>query len=239
LREEGVEVEGGALAEEAELTNERWLTAVRLGRPYVVWKYAATLDGRVAARDGTSRWITGAQARADVHRLRAASDCVIAGLGTVLADDPHLTARDGDGALAPAQPLRVVVDTHGRTPANARVRDGAAPTLIATAAGYGRGADGRVDLAALLGALYRDGRQLALLEGGPTLAGGFVRAGLVDRVVGYVAPALLGAGASVLAGAGVETIADACRMELVDVRRFGVDVRLTARRTRTGTGRGA
>jgi diaminohydroxyphosphoribosylaminopyrimidine deaminase / 5-amino-6-(5-phosphoribosylamino)uracil reductase len=129
-----------------------------------------------------------------------------------------------------------VVDTHGRTPANARVRDGAAPTLIATAAEYGHGADGRVDLAALLAALYQDGRQLALLEGGPTLAGGFVRAGLVDRIVGYVAPALLGAGASVLAGAGVETIADACRMELVDVTRFGADVRLTARRTRTERG---
>ena len=137
LRAAGVDVEAGLLAAEAERANERWLTGVRLGRPFVVWKVAATLDGRVAAADGTSRWISSPESRADAHRLRAECDAIVAGVGTVLADDPALTVRDAAGALVGEQPLRVVVDTAGRTPAGAQVRDDSAPTWVATAAELG------------------------------------------------------------------------------------------------------
>lgn len=230
LRAGGLDVEGGVLAAEAERVNERWLTVVRLGRPQVVWKYAATLDGRVAAADGSSRWVTSAEARADVHALRAACDAVVVGSGTVLADDPSLTVRDAGSPAAPGQqPLRVVVDTTGRTPATARVRDDAAPTWIATAEELGRGLDGRVDLLALVKTLLARGCYRVLLEGGPTLAAAFLRAGLVDRLVGYVAPALLGAGPSLLAPVGVGSIGAALRLELDDVRRVGPDLRLSAR----------
>ena len=114
LRSAGVDVESGVLAEDCERVNEVWLLAVRTGRPFVTWKYAATLDGRSAAADGTSRWITSPESRADVHRLRAEADAVVAGVGTVLADDPRLTVRTDN--LDQRQPLRVVLDSDGRTP---------------------------------------------------------------------------------------------------------------------------
>ncbi|ASW54696.1 bifunctional diaminohydroxyphosphoribosylaminopyrimidine deaminase/5-amino-6-(5-phosphoribosylamino)uracil reductase RibD [Plantactinospora sp. KBS50] len=229
LRAAGIEVEFGPAAAEAEAGNIAWLTAVRRGRPYLTWKYAATLDGRSAASDGTSMWITSERARMDVHALRAASDAVIVGVGTVLADDPRLTVRNlRDGSLAIRQPLRVVVDSEGRTPAGARVRDAAAATWIATTAQVGAGPDGRVDLHRLLAQLYRRGIRSALLEGGPELAGGFLRVGLVDRVVGYLAPRLLGAGTAALGDAGVHTLADAVDLEITHVERVDVDLRITA-----------
>ncbi len=233
LRTAGVEVEGGVCDEAAERVNEAWLTSVRAGRPHVVWKYAATLDGRSAAADGSSRWITSEESRADVHRLRGRVDAVVVGVGTVLRDDPALTAR----APSPAddgqrQPLRVVVDTLGRTPATARVHDGSAPTWIATAAEVGAGADGRVSLPDLLAGLRERGVVSALLEGGPTLAGSFLAAGLVDRVVGYIAPALLGAGAAALRGGGITTIDRALRLTVDDISRIGPDIKLSAHITR-------
>lgn len=229
LRAAGVRVESGLRAAEAAQANLVWLTAARRGWPYVIWKYAATLDGRSAAADGSSMWITSEQAREDVHALRATIDAVVVGVGTVLLDDPRLTARNlRDGTLAIRQPLRVVVDSQGRTPGQAQVRDNAAPTWIATAAEVGADADGRVDLPALLVALYARGVRAVLLEGGPTLAGAFLAAGLVDRVVGYVAPKLLGAGPSALAAAGVTTIDRAIALEITDLRRVGPDIRLTA-----------
>jgi len=216
LRAAGVEVTTGVLADEVGRGPlEAWLTAQRTGRPYVTWKYAATLDGRSAAADGSSRWITGEPARADVHRLRAQVDAVLVGVGTVLADDPQLTVRPDPGR----QPLRVVLDRTGRTPPGARVRDGSAPSLVLD-----------LEPRAALAELQARGVVSVLLEGGPVLAGAFLRAGLVDRVVGYVAPALLGAGPAALADAGVGTVQDAIRLRLDDVARLGDDVRLTLRR---------
>jgi diaminohydroxyphosphoribosylaminopyrimidine deaminase / 5-amino-6-(5-phosphoribosylamino)uracil reductase len=225
LRAAGIEVVTGARRAEAEAGNVAWLTAVRRKRPYLVWKFAGTLDGRSAAADGTSQWITSPDARADVHRLRGTVDAIIAGIGTVLADDPQLTVR---GTQVAKQPLRVVVDSDGRTPQTARVRNGEAQTWIATTAELGTGPDGRTDLSALMVALYGRGVRAALLEGGPTLAGAFLAAGLVDQVVGYVAPKRLGDGLAVLRDAGVTTIDEAIDLELTDVTRIGPDLRFTA-----------
>lgn len=213
----------------AEDVNRVWLGAMRLGRPYVTWKVGMTIDGRVAAPDATSRWITSPESRADVHALRARIDTILVGVGTVLADDPQLTVRDGQGRAGDRQPLRVVLDSTGRTPPAARVRDDAAQTWIATAESAGAGSGGRVDPAAVLAELWRRGRRHVLLEGGPRVAAAFLDAGLVDEAVAYVAPTLLGAGPSALAGGAVTTLADAHRAELVDVARFGPDVRLRYR----------
>jgi diaminohydroxyphosphoribosylaminopyrimidine deaminase/5-amino-6-(5-phosphoribosylamino)uracil reductase len=155
-------------------------------------------------------------------------DAIVAGVGTVLADDPQLTVRDANGVPAIRQPLRVVVDSRGRTPGNARVRDASADTWIATAAEVGAGADGRIDLTGLLLELYARGGRSVLLEGGPTLAGAFLAGGLVDRVVGYIAPKLLGAGPAALTGAGVTTIAEAIDLDLTDITQIGPDLRFTA-----------
>ncbi|MFG2407272.1 bifunctional diaminohydroxyphosphoribosylaminopyrimidine deaminase/5-amino-6-(5-phosphoribosylamino)uracil reductase RibD [Streptomyces brevispora] len=240
LRAAGVKAEQGLLAEEAEQGNAAWLTSVRRGRPHVTWKYAATLDGRIAAADTTSRWITSAESRADVHRLRAEADAVVVGSGTARTDDPQLGVRGIDGAV---QPLRVVVDTAATAVRpGARVLDTGAPTLIAVAddadtrhlpeeavlrlprAATGPG----LDLSALLAALHGRGIRSVLLEGGPTLAGAFVAAGAVDRIVGYIAPVLLGAGPAALADAGISTIAQALRLHVTETVRIGPDLRITA-----------
>jgi diaminohydroxyphosphoribosylaminopyrimidine deaminase/5-amino-6-(5-phosphoribosylamino)uracil reductase len=230
LREAGVEVITGVREAEAEEGNIAWLTSVRRGRPFVIWKSASTLDGRAAASDGTSMWITSEASRMDVHRLRGTVDAVMVGVGTILADDPRLTTRDlRTGSLAIRQPLRVVIDSQNRTPAGARVRDGAAPTLVATVATFGKGENERVDLLKVLGELHHRGVRSVLLEGGPQLAGAFLAAGLVDRVVYYIAPKLLGDGPAALTGAGVTTITGAIDLEVVDVDRIGPDLRISAK----------
>ncbi|MGW0367010.1 bifunctional diaminohydroxyphosphoribosylaminopyrimidine deaminase/5-amino-6-(5-phosphoribosylamino)uracil reductase RibD [Streptomyces sp. NPDC002990] len=240
LRAAGVATEAGLLAEEAEAGNAAWLTSVRLGRPYVLWKYAATLDGRVAAADGSSRWISSPESRADVHRLRAEADAVVVGSGTLRADDPHLAVRGPAGPGAAGQPLRVVLDTHATIRPTARVLDGAARTLIAVGEDADTGHLPGVDLArlphdehgisveALLAELHRREVRSVLLEGGPRLAGAFVAAGAVDKVVGYLAPVLLGAGPAALADAGIGTLTDALRLRITETARIGTDLRITA-----------
>lgn len=218
LRAAGIEVEGGLLADEAEAVNPAWTFAVTTGRPLVTWKAAATLDGRVAAADGTSRWITSPEARAEVHTLRDEVDAVLVGTGTVLADDPHLTARRGDGSLRERQPLRCVMGL-GDLPTTLRVFDDAAPTLLLPTR----------DPVAALALLREQDVMHVLLEGGPRLAGAFVAAGLVDRVRWYLAPALLGAGPAALQDAGITTMAQALRLDVVDVVRVGPDLRIDAR----------
>jgi diaminohydroxyphosphoribosylaminopyrimidine deaminase/5-amino-6-(5-phosphoribosylamino)uracil reductase len=219
LREGGVEVVAGVEEHAAASGALRpWLHAIRTGRPYVTWKFAATLDGRVAAADYTSRWISSPASRADAHRLRAAVDAILVGSGTVLADDPHLTVREGDRPLE-HQPLRVVLDRRHRVPDDARVLDPAAETVVL---------DTAVPQFALK-ALYDRGVRHVLLEGGPTLAGAFVEARCVDEVIGYLAPLLLGGGPAALGDAGIGTLADAAMLEVESVSRIGDDLKIVAR----------
>jgi diaminohydroxyphosphoribosylaminopyrimidine deaminase/5-amino-6-(5-phosphoribosylamino)uracil reductase len=223
LRAAGIDVELGVEQDPAEDgALAAWLTGVRAHRPFVVWKAAATLDGRVAAADGTSRWITGEPARAAVHRLRATCDAVVVGSGTALTDDPQLTVRDAEGRAAGHQPLRVVVDRRGRLPESARVLDDAAPTHVS-------GAATPADLLAEL--FHRDVRRV-LLEGGPTLAAAFLRAGLVDEVVVHLAPTLLGAGPSLVGDLGISTLTEALSLRIVDLIPMGGDVQIRLRPTR-------
>jgi diaminohydroxyphosphoribosylaminopyrimidine deaminase/5-amino-6-(5-phosphoribosylamino)uracil reductase len=223
LRDAGVAVEVGVEQEAAEHgALAAWLTGEREHRPFVVWKVGTTLDGRVAAADGTSRWITGEVARAAVHRLRATCDAVLVGSGTVLADDPQLTVRDAEGRNVPRQPLRVVVDRRGRVPDGARVLDDAAPTYVSRADGPEK----------VLAELYDRGVRRVLLEGGPELAAAFLRAELVDEAVVHLAPALLGAGPSLVGDLGIGTVADALRLSVVDVTLLGGDVAIRLRPTR-------
>jgi diaminohydroxyphosphoribosylaminopyrimidine deaminase/5-amino-6-(5-phosphoribosylamino)uracil reductase len=219
LRAAGIAVVAGVREIDAATAALRpWLYATRTGRPFVTWKYAATLDGRVAAADFTSRWITSAISRADVHALRDRVDAIVVGSGTVLADDPQLTVRDSDGELADRQPLRVVLDRRHRTPQDARVLDSAAETLVL---------DTAVPRFALK-ALFDRGVRHVLLEGGPTLAGAFVEARCIDEIVAYVAPKLLGAGPNALGEAGILSIDEAVTLDVLEVSRLGPDVKLVA-----------
>lgn len=207
LRSAGVEVTEGVLAEECTALNSVFFHYIRTGRPYVVLKYAMTLDGKLAAYTGASQWITGPEARAHVHRQRGRYRSILVGVGTVLADDPQLTCRLDGGR----DPLRIVCDTHLRTPLTAQVVRTAAqtPTLLATccqdaekiaayeAAGcqvltLPQGAHGGVDLPALLDALGQREVDSILVEGGAAMHWSFLEAGLADRVLAYVAPKLLG-----------------------------------------------
>jgi diaminohydroxyphosphoribosylaminopyrimidine deaminase/5-amino-6-(5-phosphoribosylamino)uracil reductase len=225
LRAAGIEVHVGVAADEAARGALRpWLHAVESSRPFVTWKFAATLDGRVAAADGTARWISSAVSRQDAHRLRAIVDAIVVGSGTALADDPQLTVRDADDVLASHQPLRVVLDRRHRVPQYARVFDDAAETMIL---------DTAVPRFALK-ALHDRGVRHVLLEGGPTLAGSFVEAQCVDEVVCYLAPKLLGSGPAALGAAGIATIADALVLEIDEVSMLGPDVRVLARPVWTG-----
>ncbi|KAA0926488.1 bifunctional diaminohydroxyphosphoribosylaminopyrimidine deaminase/5-amino-6-(5-phosphoribosylamino)uracil reductase RibD [Rhodococcus sp. IEGM 1370] len=212
LRAAGIRVEQGTGETEVRQGPLRaWLHKQRTGRPHVTWKYAATLDGRSAAADGTSQWITGPQSRAHVHAERAKLDAIVVGTGTVLADDPRLTARRPDGTLAPHQPVRVVVGSRP-IPSTAAIRGSDAPTVFLDTH----------DPAAVIDALHE--HTDIQLEGGPTLAGAFLAAGLVDRVVAYVAPAVLGSGPAAVENAGIGTIADAIRFRTETVTMIGNDI---------------
>jgi diaminohydroxyphosphoribosylaminopyrimidine deaminase/5-amino-6-(5-phosphoribosylamino)uracil reductase len=217
LRAAGVQVVGGVLEDEALALNRAWTFAIVHGRPMVTWKFAATLDGRSAAADGSSAWITGPLARADVHDLRAECDALLVGTGTVLADDPHLTVRHADGTLRGRQPLRVVMGLRPPPP-TARVLDAAAPTLLLPTR----------DPAEALAALFDREIRHVWLEGGPTLAAAFLRAGLVDEVVTYLAPALLGSGPAAVGDLGIPSIDRTLRLTVRDVRTLGPDIRIRA-----------
>jgi diaminohydroxyphosphoribosylaminopyrimidine deaminase / 5-amino-6-(5-phosphoribosylamino)uracil reductase len=222
LRSAGVDVAHGLLVEEARKVNPVWTFAVEHGRPFVTWKFAATLDGRSAAADGTSRWVSSAAARADTHRLRGLADVILAGTGTVLTDDPELTVRDEGGAPLPHQPMRAVMGLR-EVPAGRRVLNDAAETVVLATR----------DPAEALAELFARDRQHVFLEGGPTLGAAFLTAGLVDEVVAYVAPMLLGAGTSAVADLGITTISDAVRFDVVGISVVGEGNAANARFTLT------
>lgn len=246
LREHGIDVDIGTGAVDATRSLAPYLHHRRTGRAYALLKTAMSLDGRVAAADGSSRWITGPEARADAHELRADSQAVVVGSGTVLADRPALTARDIQRAVE-HQPLRVLLDGRGRVPAAGPLFDPSlAPTIVLTsesadaaAVDAWRAAGAKVetiptapggsgvDLAAALELLGSHGVLQAMVEGGPTVHAALVGAGLVDRVVAYVAPTTLGRDARpAFDGLGPPTLADAARWQLVSVAGLGADVRL-------------
>lgn len=218
LRDAGVEVVAGVEAQAAEEFLRVWLTSARLGRPFVTLKWASTLDGRAAASDSTSQWITGDAARHDVHLRRAAADAIAVGTGTVVADDPSLTVRLPDGSLAAEQPIPVVI---GRRPVPLEARLRSHPAgMIET---------GTRDLEVVLHDLDARGIRHLFVEGGPTLASAFVAAGLVDEYLVYLAPALLGGPGLALGDIGVGTIGDARRLSIDAVDRLGEDLLIVAR----------
>ncbi len=245
LRAAGIRVDVGVGADGAIASLAPYLHQRRTGGAYCVLKAAVTIDGRTAATDGSARWITGVAARADTHRLRAASQAIIVGAGTALTDHPTLTARHLDLMPVQQQPLRVLLDARGQVPATGPLFDVAlARTLVVTtaradarrvAAWRDAGAEvalvppdaGGVDLCATLELLGGRGILQALVEGGPTLLGAFVRSRLVDRLVVYVgARTLSQTGRPLLAGPGPQTITEAGRWRLLDVHRLDDDVRL-------------
>ena len=192
--------------DEAGALNRAWTFSGAHGRPFVTWKLATTLDGRSAAADGTSRWISSRAARLDTHRLRGRCDTMLIGSGTVEVDDPELTVRDEIDQALESQPLRAVMGMRRIAPGRRVLNDRAATVLL----------DTRSPREAL-DRLHRLGRHHVLLEGGPTLAAAFVAAGLVDEVVCYVAPMLLGAGTSGVGDLGIATISEAHHLHVEDV----------------------
>lgn len=245
LTDAGIEVLGGLGESEAALVNEAYLIHRRLGRPRLTYKAAITLDGLTSAPDGSSKWITGEEARADVQRLRAESDAIAVGINTVIADDPRLNCRLEGYAGRP--PERVVFDSRGRLPKGAHVIEGESPVIVLTSAEGARSLSSvhgdrvealalplsglRLDLAAGLKALGDRDIVDLLFEGGPTLAGALFRGGLIDRIVTYIAPLLLaGNGGSPLIG-GIEArnISDARRLKFEEVEMVGDDIRLIGR----------
>jgi len=246
LRSAGIDVTERVLAGEAERLNEAYFKHTLTGLPFVTLKLAATLDGKIAAADGSSTWITGEEARADVQHLRASSDAILIGANTAITDDPRLTVRDPGYLGEP--PLRIVVDASGRLNAAGRLFDDHAPTTVATTGASSMkrreewraaGADvlvceeadgGGVSLLSLMEALGKRDMQSVLIEGGSRLAGSAVREGILDKVVVFLAPKLLGGDLApgLLGDTGIESLAGALQLEYTAVSRIGDDVRLEA-----------
>lgn len=243
LRSVGIDVDIGVMQAEAESLNKGFLHRIRHGRPWVRVKIAASLDGRTALRSGESQWITNEHSRVDVHHWRARSSAILTGSGTVLADNPALTVRHVESER---QPLRVVVDSNFSTPADARVLTGPGKVLVATANDdfesseevesghpevvYVPTANRTVDLLALMDQLTRREVNELLVEAGPRLSGAMFEMGLVDEIIVYLAPTVLGDQAKgMLELPGLERLADRVCFDVNDVRRFGDDLRLLLR----------
>ncbi|MGH8517247.1 MAG: bifunctional diaminohydroxyphosphoribosylaminopyrimidine deaminase/5-amino-6-(5-phosphoribosylamino)uracil reductase RibD [Panacagrimonas sp.] len=245
LRAAGIDVEVGVLEAAARELNRGFVSRMSRGRPFVTLKLASSLDGRTAMASGESQWITGVAARADVHRLRAEAGAVLTGVDTVLADDPQLNVRDAEGVTVSRPPDRIVLDTSARVPQSARVwsgDDGArrfhvcGPNTrsITSSPSVARldvalGADGRIDLVAAMNQLGQNEINHVLVECGSVLAGALLEAGLVDELVCYLAPSLLGDAARGLARMpALERLDQRMELRFIDVRSVGQDLRITA-----------
>ncbi len=244
LRKRSISTYVGEYEDEAREINEAYIKYITTGVPFVIAKFAMSLDGKIATRSGDSRWISSSGSRRCVHSLRYVTDAIMVGVNTVLADDPQLTSRCGDrGGKTRKQPLRVIVDSLGRTPVTARIFSEPGKTLLA----LGRpvdpevakalaetGAelvelpaeDGFVDLGELLRILGQREITSVLVEGGGTLLGSFFDRRLVDKVVAFVSPVVIGGAEAVtpVAGTGVEKMADAVRLERVATQTCDDDV---------------
>ena len=247
LRATGVSVATQADPVASELY-EAFAKHITTGTPFVVAKFAMSLDGKIATRTGASQWITGPEARGRVQQMRKELDGIMVGIGTVLTDDPQLTARDDDGAPLPSnlQPVRVVVDSNGRTPTDAQLLRQPGHTIIATgdsvdasqaaaleesgaAVRAFKGGDGRVNLSALMEHLGREGIVSVLVEGGGGVLGAMLDAGLIDKVCAFVGPMLIGGAAarSPIEGNGATVMADVCRLERTRMEQIGPDWLIT------------
>ena len=242
LEEAGIRVVVGEGAEASQRVNEAYFKFITTGLPFVTAKFAASLDGKIATHSGDTRWITGEVARFEAHRLRATADAVMVGIGTVLADDPQLTARDEEGRPLPRQPLRTIVDSSGRIPATARlfqepgqvmVAGAYVPQEQAKALKHGGAEivqlpaeDGSVDLKALLALLGQREVTSVLAEGGGTLLGSLFDQGLVDKIVAFIAPIIIGGAAATPAvgGQGSATLTQALRLRDVQTEHVGEDL---------------
>ena len=246
LRAAGIQVDVGLGANEARELNIGFLSRVQRGRPFVRMKVAGSLDGRTALEDGRSQWITGPAARADGHRWRRRAGAVLTGIGTVLADNPRMDVRE---VSTPRQPLRVIVDSQLRTPAGARILAPPGEVLLVCAderlpaaaalrrAGasivalpvHSADAVARVDLAALMAELARRGINELHVEAGPALNGALLQSGLVDELLLYLAPMMIGPGRPLAALQALPALAAAPRFEFVECTPVGTDLRLRAR----------
>jgi diaminohydroxyphosphoribosylaminopyrimidine deaminase / 5-amino-6-(5-phosphoribosylamino)uracil reductase len=214
----GIDVIPGVLAAEATEFQRAWLMSTALGRPFVTVKWASTLDGRAAAADRSSQWITGTASRQRVHEQRAASDAILVGTGTVLADDPSLTARGDGGELMHDQPLPIVIGER-HIPGTARLWEHPRGVLET----------GSRDLGEILEWMFGQGIRRAFVEGGPTLTSAFIAAGLVDEYLIYLAPKLAGGDQLAIGDIGVATIGEARELRITSVEHLGNDILLTAR----------
>jgi len=245
LEREGIRVYVGEHEEAARQVNEAYIKFITTGLPFVTAKFAVSLDGKIATKSGDSKWISGSEARRYVHNLRYTTDAIMAGVNTVLADDPQLTARSGGGrgGAARVQPLRVIVDSKGRTPLTAQVFSQPGKTLLAV----GRSItpeektaltqtgveivelpseEGRVDVKRLLKTLGEREITSVLVEGGGTLLGSLFDYRLVDRVIAFIAPIIIGGkeAKTAVAGKGVDKVVDSIRLERVSLEKFGDDL---------------
>jgi diaminohydroxyphosphoribosylaminopyrimidine deaminase/5-amino-6-(5-phosphoribosylamino)uracil reductase len=211
LKAAGIEVVAGVGVDEATHSNRAWLTKIIKGRPFISWKVAATLDGKVAASDGTSQWITNEASRGDVQKVRRTVDAIMVGTQTVIADNPHLVPHDG---AAIKNPLRIVCGTQ-ELPKGAQVFDSAAPTKVIASK----------DLEVVAAELLATGVNHILLESGPTLATALLQAGMLDELMLYQGASVLGAGKSFIADFGITTVNNAMSMQRISTETFGDDVK--------------
>lgn len=220
LRDAGVEVISGVLEDLADDQARVWLTSATNQRPFVTLKWAQSLDGRAMAADGSSQWISGPESRAHAHLVRSSIDAILVGTGTVLADNPSLTARKPDGSLYDHQPLRVVLG-NSMIPSDAKIFDDSAETIRVR----------NHDLTVLLAELYARGVKHLLVEGGPTVASAFVRSGLVDEFVTYLAPQLIGGPGVAVTDLGVSSMSSAYQLIFKEVLPLGADLYIRAVRS--------
>ena len=238
LNEAGKRTEVGECVAEAARLIEAFAKHSMTGMPFVTAKYAMSLDGKIAARSGDSKWISGEKSREFAHLLRAQSDAIMVGINTVLADDPQLTARDADGNANERQPLRVVLDSHGRMPQDAQMLSAPGDTVVVVADDFegperdgaetvrvpeGRGG---VDLRVLLKGLGARDITSVLVEGGGATIGALFDLKLVDKVVAFVAPVIIGGNEAIspVGGVGITEMEEALRLRDVEMKRFGEDV---------------